>query len=151
MRKLAIFTLLSLFFLIGALDAAHAQVKDKDKSESRFLPLISKTTGKTIDTLSNATTKRQTVKAEGYYNTVSIITTLKKNSGTMAGKLYFQLSHDGIHFARAGGADSLTVTNVDSLSKEFNISPSRALFYRIEFVGSGTQSTRFNSTAILRK
>ena len=108
---------------------------------------------KVADTLANATTKTQTLKIDGYNDMVSVQANLTKISGTAAGKVYLLGSLDGTNYARAGGADSLTVLNVTSQSKIFDVVPSKFVYYRIQFVGASgaTQSVRFNSLALIRK
>lgn len=138
--------------------SSFVQGQALQKSESVSAPsiLTSNVVGKTAaqsiaDTLVNAATKTQTVKIPGYWDVVSIQANLTKISGTTAGKVYLLGSLDNVSFDRAGGLDSLTVSNVTLQSKTFHVSPSRYVFYRIQFVGTGTQSTRFNSLAVTRK
>lgn len=115
---------------------------------SKLTPLKSNTTGKDSDTLANATTKNQTAKIDGYFDSVSIQTNLTKLSGTAAGKVYLLGSLDGVNYVKD---DSLTVANVTTQSKIFTSNPSKYVFYRVSFVGTGTQSVKFNSIAVHRK
>lgn len=139
MKKVAIFMLLSMLLLTGL---------SFGQTVSKLTVLKSNTTGKDSDTLANAGTKNQSVKIEGYFDSVSIQTNLTKLSGTAAGKVYLLGSLDGVNFVKD---DSLTVANVTTQSKIFTSNPSKYLHYRISFVGTGTQSVKFNSLAVYRK
>jgi hypothetical protein len=149
MKKVSILLILPMLLLTAmsfGQTASRSQILTSDASKA----LASQ---KVADTLANATTKTQTAKIDGFNDMVSVQAVLTKISGTAAGKVYLLGSLDGTNFVRAGGSDSLTVLNVTTQSKIFEVTPSKYVHYRIQFVGGtgATQSVRFNSLAVYRK
>ncbi len=121
---------------------------------SKAFTLLSDVPGKTTaqkqaDTVANAATKSQSIKIDGFYNSVSVQVEATRISGTAAGKIYLRGSLTGGSYEKV---DSLTLANVATVqTKVFQSVPSKYVFYQIQFVGSGTQSTAFKSYAVARK
>lgn len=118
----------------------------------------SETTQKTSDTLVNATTKYQRLSVTKPADVLSIQVTATKITGTTAGVIRLFGSNDGEAWVRVkdgaalAAGDSLNLSNVSTPQTIlFTDKPSRFLYYRVGFVGSGTQSTRFKTTAVASK
>jgi hypothetical protein len=118
-------------------------------------PFLSETTGKTLDTLVNATTKNQKVKVTASASKLFIQATATKISGTTAGVVRLFGSNDGIAWKRitAGASlaavDSLNLANVATPQTIFfTDTPSQYLFYRVSVTGSGTASTQLRAIAV---
>lgn len=138
------------FALLATVTPALAQ-----KEVSKAFKLKSDVAGKTTtqaakDTASGTVEKSQSVAIAGFWNTVSVQTMLKKLTGTPAGKVYFEGSLNGAANSW-DKADSLTVLNVATQTKVFNVSPSKYVYYRVRFVGTDTHTTEFYSFAVARK
>ena len=124
------------------------------QSTSKTQPLKSDIANKTAaqavaDTiLTGALTKSQSAEITGYNDMVSVQVTFNRISGATAGKAYLLGSIDGTNYAPV---DSVTLVNVAKQSKIFSVVPSKYVRYQIQAVGTGTQSTRFNSIALIRK
>jgi len=139
----------SFIFAFALLLSMSAAAQTVSKSTQLLSDVPGKTAAqKQADTVANATTKTQSVQIAGYFDSVSIQASLTKISGTAAGKVYLLGSLDGSQYEKA---DSLTVANVATQTKVFTSNPSKYVYYRISFVGSGTQSTSFKSVAVYRK
>lgn len=137
---------------LGLLAIATPVLAQKDISKA--FKLKSEVAGKSAvqaqkDTATNAVEKAQSVRIPGVWSTVSVQAFLRKLSGTPAGKVYFEGSLTGASNSW-DKADSVTVLNVANQTKIFNVTPSKYVFYRIRFAGSGTQSTEFSSLAVAR-
>jgi hypothetical protein len=77
--------------------------------------------------------------APALYETVKIKVTVTKVSGTVAGTAILQRSVDGVDYAPVLG-DTLTLSNVASQYKVFDLPKDGNLFYRVLTTGSGTMS-----------
>lgn len=103
-----------------------------------------------LDTLDNAATVNILQPNATYYNDNgsgiwSVSAQATKISGTTAGYAILQGSIDGTNFAPLTGtsADSVALTNTSGLQfKNWYISNKRVAKVRVQFVGSGTQSTQ---------
>lgn len=142
--------ILSIIFLLAAAFTVQAQ------GVSKGYTLLSDVSGKTAtqkqaDTISAATTtKTQTAKIEGFWNSVSVQVELNRISGTANGKVILYGSLNGSSYEKV---DSLaTVYNVAQQTKVFQSVPSKYVWYRVTYTtGSGTQSVAFKSYAVARK
>ncbi|MCF2517141.1 hypothetical protein [Dyadobacter sp. CY351] len=143
MKKLA-------FLLIG-LCFASVSTFAQTKAVSSF---ISEYNGTKIDTVVNAGVKNQILKATRGASVLSIQVTATKISGTTAGVVRVFGSNDKQAWIRVqeaaalGAADSLNLANVATQTKLFKEQPSKFLYYRVAVTGSGTQSTKFITTAV---
>lgn len=106
------------------------------------------------DTVSNAGTKSQYAKISVINSKVGIQVDLTTISGTPAGVIrLFATINDGSttkKYVRILKTDSLVV-GTTALSKQFIITDPLYTDYQVQFVGSGTQSTKMNSIAVYRK
>lgn len=133
------FFLLATMLLVFSV-MAHAQ--------SAFF--TSTTTGKTLDTVTNAGTRIQKGAIAGYQDVVSIQVNLVSKTGTPAGVVRLLGSDDGLKFVRINATDSLLV-DANHLNKIFVVTPHAYTYYQASFIGSGTQSTTLQTFAIWRK
>ena len=138
-----------LFSLLGCILLLAAGLTDSAQAQRVYS--LPGATGYTTDTVVNTATKTQTIRVDGYQDAVTIQVVLTKISGTAAGKVYLLGSIDGANYIRAGGADSLVVTNVATQSGIFKVTNSPYLYYRTSYTGSGTQSVKIQAKAIWRK
>lgn len=102
------------------------------------------------DTLANAGTKTQSAKISVINSKVGIQVNLTTISGTPAGVIRLLGSMDGVRFKRILPGDSLVV-NVNNLTKHFIVTDPLYTDYQVQFIGTGTQSTKINSQAVYRK
>lgn len=102
------------------------------------------------DTLANAGTKTQSAKISVINSKVGIQVNLTTISGTPAGVIRLLGSMDGVRFKRILPGDSLVV-NVNNLTKHFIVTDPLYTDYQVQFIGTGTQSTKINSLAVYRK
>lgn len=102
------------------------------------------------DTLANAGTKTQTAQISVINSKVGIQVDLTTISGTPAGVVRLFGSMNGTRFQRILATDSLNV-NVNALTKQFVVTDPLYTHYQVQFIGSGTQSTKINSIAVYRK
>lgn len=138
MKKFITLVILSAGMLIGFAPEATAQFSG---------PLLSQYS-LPLDTLSNATTKFEKVKINGYFDVTTIQLVATKISGTAAATVTLQGSLDGVNFYTIGS--TYTVTDVATQSAVFSINPSTALWYRLQVVGTGTQSVKLTAQYIVR-
>ncbi|MBO9611060.1 MAG: hypothetical protein J7619_00110 [Dyadobacter sp.] len=109
-----------------------------------------------IDTVVNATTKYQVLKAANSGDILTVQVTATKISGTTTGgiiRLYG--SNDKVAWVRVkegaalAAADSLILTNVSTPQTiVFTEKPGRYLWYRVAVLGAATSSTKFSSVAV---
>lgn len=140
--------------LVLALAILSASPVLAQRSASKAYRFKSDVVGKTAtqaakDTATNAVEKSQSVQILGFWNTVSVQVFLRKLTGTPAGKVYYEGSLNGAANTW-DKADSITVYNIANQTKIFNTTPSKYVFYRIRFAGTGTQTTEFYSIAVAR-
>lgn len=136
MKNFILIGLLALFSL-----TVHAQAK----------PMLSTTTGKALDTVTNTATKTQRIALDGYQDMVSIVATVTKLTGTAAGAVTCWGSVDKINWVRVDTV-SYTVTDVaGSQSTRWAINPSQFPFYQISYTGVGTMTATLSSKIFARK
>lgn len=102
------------------------------------------------DTVVNTATKTQSGKISIVNSKVGIQVDLTTISGTPAGVVRLFGSMNGSKFVRILPGDSLLV-GVNKLSKQFIVTDPLYTDYQVQFVGSGTHSTKINSVAVYRK
>ncbi len=100
------------------------------------------------DTLVNTATKDLLFKVTTSNEVASFQVVNTKLSGTVAGSSFFQASNDGVNFINL---DTLVNTNVTTNTKFFVDSPTKYLWYRIRWTGSGTMSAIPRGFVILRR
>lgn len=124
------------------------------QSSSGSIVLKSTPTHVPTDTVANTATKSQFAKISVINSKVGIQVDLTTISGTPAGVVrLFGSINDGSttkKFVRILKTDSLLV-GVNSLSKQFVVVDPVYTDYKVEYVGSGTHSTKMNSLAVFRK
>lgn len=148
MKKFTILIALSLTLFVGVVA----------KAQSAYF--VSTTTGKTLDTVTNAGARSQKLAVAGFQNVVALQINLAQLTGTAAGFVRVYGSEDGLSFVRiptvvAGNTtaiDSMEVANnAVGLHKIFIIPVHAYTFYQVTFTGSGTQTTTLQTFAIWRK
>jgi hypothetical protein len=141
-----------IFFLavLACLGFSFCQAQPKGVSS-----FISETNFTKIDTVVNATTKGQILKAVNSATILNLQVTATKISGTTAGVVRAFGSNDKVAWERLtatgtlSAADSLNLTNVSTpQTKFFKDSPSKYLWYRVTVTGTGTASTKFSTVAV---
>lgn len=120
------------------------------QSSSGSIVLKSSPTHVPTDTVVNTATKTQSAKISVINSKVGIQVNLTTISGTPAGVVRLLGSMDGVRFKRILPGDSLVV-GVNSLVKHFIVTDPLYTDYQVQYIGSGTHSTKLNSLAVYRK
>jgi environmental stress-induced protein Ves len=95
--------------------------------------------------LTNADTSTHQLDLAGQINNFEVITVQvigTKTSGTVAGTAVLTGSLDGTNYF-AVGADTLTLANVATNSKVWQVDKSRYRYYRVKVITSGTQVSSY--------
>lgn len=143
--KKFIFGLVMALLTIGG---AQAQSTASGATQLKFKGVA----GTTVDTvLTNAVTKIHKLDVLGYYPAFSVSARVLKASGTVAGKIIFEISDDGILYKRAGGADSLVLTNVAQQGIFIDFSGWKHRFIRATTTTTGTQVSSVNILGTIKK
>ena len=117
-----------------------------------FLPAVNaqqRTFSKSADTAIDAATVNLTAPSTGYSHTTTIVLSVEKVSGTVAGTAIIQGSHDGSNFATIS-ADTLTLANA-SQTKAWSLGEAGYNYYRIKYTTTGTQRSVPRATILFRK
>ena len=134
-------------FVIGILMTSVTQ-------SSAQTALTSVSYGNAKDTVTNTATKVLYTKVTGYKETVTIVVTLVKISGTLGGTLKPVVSSDGTNWYDATGftsADStFTVTDAATQGKAYQCKRGYQ-YYGVQWTGIGTMAGSFTATLIARK
>lgn len=120
------------------------------QSSSGSIFLKSTPTHVPTDTVSGTTTKAQTAQISVINSAVGIQVDLTTISGTPGGVVRLYGSLNGTRFTRILPTDSLIV-DANRRSKIFPIALPVYTHYRVEWVPTGTHSTKMNSVAVFRK
>lgn len=135
-----------LFFACLMILAAAITAAD---SKAQVYSMLS-TVGNTSDTVANTATEVLTKQVPGTYSVLAVQAVVTKISGTAAGTVILQGSIDGTNYY-AVGDDTLTMTDVASKTHIWVVTPSKYLYYRLSYTGSGTMSCRLQGTLMARK
>lgn len=116
------------------------------------VPLISPGNSLSKDTVTNTGVKTLVKQVTGYKETVVVVASLTKISGTLGGKLVPIASLDGVTYldVSAASKDTLTVADAASQSKGY-VLPRGYQFYGVQWTGTGTMSGSFTGKLIARK
>lgn len=153
MKKFIFLSLLAL----ATMQVSFAQNKAVAKFTSETFPAISGQPNSidTVVTTGSAVTKNQKLKSTRSASVFSVQVTATKISGTTAGIVRLYGSNDGVAWFRVkegaalAAGDSLNLSNTASPQTiVFTDKPGRYLWYRAALTGSGTASTKFESTAV---
>ncbi|MES2004337.1 MAG: hypothetical protein V4450_07435 [Bacteroidota bacterium] len=110
--------------------------------------------GNTKDTVTNTATKVLYAKVTGFKETVTIIASLTKISGTLGGTLKLVVSHNGTTWYDASGYSAsdtaFTVTDVTAQGKAFQCKKGFQ-YYGVQWTGTGTMSGSFTAVLLARK
>lgn len=120
------------------------------QSSSGSVILKSTPTHVPTDTVANTGTKSQFAKISIINSKVGIQVDLTTITGTPAGVVRLLGSMNGTKFTRILPTDSLVV-GVNSLTKQFIVTSPLYTDYQVQYIGSGTHSTKMNSVAVFRK
>lgn len=101
-------------------------------------------------TVTDAGTQNLAIKIPGSWTDLTFQLNVTKVTGTPAGTAFLQGSLDGVNYATVPGTDTLTLTNVASITKVWALNRSRFLFYNVKVVGTGTQSTTVGALYLSR-
>jgi len=104
----------------------------------------------TTDTITNTTPEYQYVNIDGYHDVITIQPTITKISGTVGGTLKLQGSVDNVGYTDIA-SQTYTATDTATQTATFTCNPSIFRWYRISYVGSGTQSAKIKTPVIARK
>jgi len=143
MKKFLFIAVLTLF----SFAAVHAQSNLKQLSSTNS----SHAWYAGLDTNTNAGTTTQALKITGT-GAYTFQTGVLKISGTGAGVVKLLGSIDNVKFDYAGGVpDSLIVVNKASLQvKTWYITPSRFQYFKLVYVGAGTQTSSVSTSVLIR-
>lgn len=100
------------------------------------------------DTLTNTDTLYKVITTTAGYSAIGIQPVVTKISGTVAGNVILQGSLDGINYV---ALDTLALANAATNTKVFTPAATPYVFYRVQFITSGTQSYVARIHYILRK
>ncbi len=143
MKKFLLFSILSIVTFTASVIQSSAQAV-----------LISASYGNAKDTVVNTGSKVLYTKISGYKETITIIVSLTRISGTLGGTLKPVISSDGVNWYDATGfttSDSAyTVTNVASQGKAYQCKRGYQ-YYGVQWTGSGTMSGSFTGVLLARK
>jgi hypothetical protein len=114
--------------------------------------LISPTYGLAKDTVTNTATKVLWKQVTGFKETIVVVTSLTKISGTLGGKVVPIASLDGTTFIDVSSAskDTLTVADAASQVKGY-VMPKGYQYYGVQWTGTGTMSGSFTGKLLARK
>ena len=115
---------------------------------AQTLSFKSTTTSKTKDTVANTGTRIQRLQIKGDNTILTIQPTFTKISGTAGGTATLQGSVDGVGYSNIGSA--YTVTDTATQTTMWSVNPSIYQYYQLKYVGSGTMSVSFVTTALAR-
>lgn len=102
------------------------------------------------DTIVNTGTETATLKLADSWNNVAVQVIVTKLSGTVGGTVTLMGSLDGTNYVSAS-TDTLTPTNVTTNTFIWNVTPSKYLYYRIKYVGTGTMAATMAGYVLPRK
>lgn len=144
MKKFIIYSLMALTALLAVFlptQSATAQTS-----------LISTGNGLAKDTVTNTGVKTLVKQVTGFKETVVIVATLTKISGTLGGKLVPIASVDGSTYIDVSlvSRDTLTAADVTSQSKGYAM-PKGYQYYGVQWTGTGTMSGSFTGKLLARK
>lgn len=131
MKKLFLFVAL----VIGLATATQAQ-------NATLMPLVAG------DTLTNADTLYKVITATAGYSALGIQPVVTKISGTVAGNVILQSSMNGVNYVNT---DTLALTDAATNTKLFSKVTTPFVYYRLQFITSGTQSYVPRIYYVLRK
>ena len=117
-------------------------------SNAQVVNLKSTTTGKVLDTVTNAGTRIQRLAIKGNNAILTVQPTFTKISGTLGGTATLMGSVDGVAYTAIGSA--YTVTDVATQTTTFSVNPSIYQFYQLRWVGTGTMAWSFSTPALAR-
>jgi hypothetical protein len=103
------------------------------------------------DTLTDADVGYATKTVSGKASAVSFSVLLTRITGTAAGTVVLQGSHDGTNFGTVPGTSTFTMTNVASQVATFSVTPSTFLYYRAAVTTSGTVTLSPTGTVLVRR
>jgi hypothetical protein len=93
---------------------------------------------KSAVTLTNAATVTATLQTQSVCENVSIQAVVTKSTGTVAGTVTVQGSLDGVNYVSIPTA-TFALTDVATQNKVFEFTNNEYMFWRVAFVGTGTQ------------
>lgn len=136
MKHLVLIALLALFSL-----TVQAQAK----------PMLSNTTGKALDTVTNTGTRSQKLLVNDYQDVTTIVATVTKISGTAAGSVKCYGSVDNIDFVLVD-ANTFTPTDVaGAQTYAWKVNPSQYAWYQVTYTGVGTMAAKLSSKVLARR
>lgn len=114
--------------------------------------LTSPTYGNTKDTVTNTGVKTLYKQVTGFRETIVVVASLTKITGTLGGKLVPIASLDGTTFLdiSAVAKDTLTVADAASQSKGY-VMPRGYQYYGVQWTGTGSMSGSFTGKLLARK
>jgi hypothetical protein len=105
--------------------------------------------GYALDTVTNAATKTATTQVKDYQETVAMVVSITKISGTVGGTATPQGSLDGVNYV--GLATASTITDVAAQSFAYAAEKSKYRYYRWSVTGTGTMVVSFSAKILARK
>lgn len=114
--------------------------------------LVSPGNGLTKDTITNTGVKTLVKQVTGFKETVVVVASLTKISGTLGGKLVPIASLDGTTYIDVSlvARDTLTAADAASQSKAYAM-PRGYQYYGVQWTGTGTMSGSFTGKVLARK
>jgi hypothetical protein len=103
------------------------------------------------DSLVNTDVGYATKTITGKASSISFVVLLTRNSGTAAGTVILEGSHDGTSYATVPGTSTFTMTNVASQVATFSVAPSTYNYYRATVTTSGTVNLSPTGTVLIRR
>ncbi len=103
------------------------------------------------DTLTNADVGYASKTITGKAQAISFNVLLTRLSGTAAGTVILEGSHDGTIYGTVPGTSTFTLTNVASQTATFAVTPSTHNYYRAVITTSGTVTLSPTATALIRR
>lgn len=114
--------------------------------------LLSPGNGSVKDSVTNTGVKTLVKQVTGFKETIVIVASLTKISGTLGGKLVPIASLDGTTYLDVSAVtkDTLTVTDVASQAKGY-VMPKGYQYYGVQWTGTGTMVGSFTGKLLGRK
>lgn len=120
-------------------------------ANAQLAPLISTTNNKALDTVTNTASKSLVVAVSGPQSIVTIVATVTKISGTVAGTVRLLGSIDGVNYT-AADATTYTATDVaGGQSTSWIVTPSKYVNYKVTYTGTGTMVASLAAKSMARK